>query len=172
MIEHNWLLGAMPGQGKTSAVRVLASAVALDPSVEMWVHELKGTGDLDRFEQVSHRFVSGIHDEAIAYAAESLKLLRAEIGRRTTRLKELDRAVCPEKRVTRRDREQAQPEAVAAGVLHRRVRRTCSAHEKYGKPAGEDAVFIIKIGRAFGVFLILATQRPDKDRCRPASAGT
>ena len=37
------------------------------------------------------------------------------------------------------------------------------AHPKYGKQAGEDAVFIIKIGRALGVFLILATQRPDKD---------
>ena len=35
------------------------------------------------------------------------------------------------------------------------------AHEKYGKQAGEDAVFIIKIGPAFGVLLILATQRPD-----------
>ena len=37
------------------------------------------------------------------------------------------------------------------------------AHQKYGKQAGEDAVFIIKIGRALGVFLILATQRPDKE---------
>ena len=37
------------------------------------------------------------------------------------------------------------------------------AHPKYGKQAAEDAVFIIKIGRALGVFLILATQRPDKD---------
>ena len=27
----------------------------------------------------------------------------------------------------------------------------------------EDAVFIIKIGRALGVFLVLATQRPDKE---------
>ena len=53
LIEHNWLLGSMPGQGKTSAVRVLVSAAALDPSVEMWLHELKGTGDLDPFEQVA-----------------------------------------------------------------------------------------------------------------------
>ena len=51
LIEHNWLLGSMPGQGKTSAVRVLVAAAALDPTVEMWLHELKGTGDLDPFEQ-------------------------------------------------------------------------------------------------------------------------
>ena len=45
----------------------------------MWIHELKGTGDLDPFEQVSHRFISGIDDESIAYAAESLKMLRREV---------------------------------------------------------------------------------------------
>ena len=76
MIEHNWLLGSMPGQGKTSAVRVLVAAAALDPTVELWLHELKGTGDLDPFEQVSHRFISGIDDESIGYAAESLKKLQ------------------------------------------------------------------------------------------------
>ena len=36
------------------------------------------------------------------------------------------------------------------------------AHPKYGKAAGLDAEFIIKIGPAFGVILIIATQRPDK----------
>jgi S-DNA-T family DNA segregation ATPase FtsK/SpoIIIE len=32
----------------------------------------------------------------------------------------------------------------------------------HGKAAGADAEFIIKIGPAFGVFLVIATQRPDK----------
>ena len=45
--------------------------------------------------------MSGIHDDAIAYTAQSLKLLRAEIERRTARLKALPREVCPDKRVTR-----------------------------------------------------------------------
>ncbi len=35
------------------------------------------------------------------YAAESLKLLRAEIERRTERLRALPRELCPDKRVTR-----------------------------------------------------------------------
>jgi S-DNA-T family DNA segregation ATPase FtsK/SpoIIIE len=162
VIEHNWLLGSMPGQGKTSAVRVLVSGVSLDVTAEMWVHELKGTGDLDWFEQVSHRFVSGIHDEAIAYAAESLKLLRAEIGRRTTRLKELDRAVCPDKKVTR---QVASKRSLKLWPLMCAIDecQNLFGHPKYGKQAADDAVFIIKIGRALGVFLILATQRPDKD---------
>ena len=129
----------------------------------MWIHELKGTGDLDPFEQVSHRFISGIDDESIGYAAESLKMLRGEIDG------------------PRRAAQEAGPGGVPGQEGHPADRRTsgrlrlwplvCTidevqnlfAHPKYGKQAGEDAVFIIKIGRALGVFLVLATQRPDKD---------
>ena len=68
---------------------LVAAAAALDPTVELWLHELKGTGDLDPFEQVSHRFVSGIDDESIGYAAESLKKLKAEVMSRTGRLKKI-----------------------------------------------------------------------------------
>ena len=162
LIEHNWLLGSMPGQGKTSALRVLVGAAALDPSVEMWIHELKGTGDLDPLEQCSHRFVSGIDDESIGYAAESLKLLRREVMARADRLKKLDRTVCPDKKVTRQIANQRglrlRPLMCAIDEA-----QNLFGHPKFGKQAGEDAVFIIKIGRALGVFLILATQRPDKD---------
>ena len=51
MAYLNWLVGAIPRQGKTAAVRVLACAAALDPLAELWIHELKGSGDLDPLEQ-------------------------------------------------------------------------------------------------------------------------
>ena len=154
----------MPGQGKTSAVRVLVAAAALDPTVELWLHELKGTGDLDPFEQVSHRFVSGIDDESIGYAAESLKKLPRR-GDEPGRPAEEARtgALCPDKKVTR---EIANRRSLRLHPLLCRVSTRCQnlfGHPKYGKQAGEDAMFIIKIGRALGVSLILATQRPDKD---------
>jgi S-DNA-T family DNA segregation ATPase FtsK/SpoIIIE len=162
LIYHNWLIGSMPRNGKTAAVRVLTCAAALDPVAEQWIHELKGTGDLDALQGVSHRFVSGIDDESIGYAAESLRLLRAEIGKRSPRVKALPPEVCPEKRVTRQ-------------IAQRRSLRlwpiVCTidecqnlfGHPKYGKQAGADAEFIIKIGPAMGIVLILATQRPDRD---------
>jgi DNA segregation ATPase FtsK/SpoIIIE, S-DNA-T family len=78
LIYHNWLIGAIPRQGKSAAVRVLACAAALDP-----------------LERVGHRFVSGIDDESIGRAAESLRLLRAEVGRRAERLRALPRELCP-----------------------------------------------------------------------------
>ena len=158
---HNWLIGAIPRQGKTAAVRGLACAVALDPLAEMWVHELKGSGDLDPLERVAHRFVSGVDDESIGYAAESLRQLRAEIMRRTERLKALDRDLCPDKRTTRQ---------IAAKRSLKLWPVICVIDEgqnlfsnpEHGKAAGLDAEFIIKIGPAFGVVLIIATQRPDK----------
>jgi S-DNA-T family DNA segregation ATPase FtsK/SpoIIIE len=161
LIYGNWLIGAIPRQGKTAAVRVLACAVALDPLAEMWVHELKGSGDLDPLEKVAHRFVSGVDAPSIGYAAESLRLLRAEVMRRTERLKALDRAVCPDKRVTRQ---------IAAKASLRLRPLVCFIDEaqnlfidpEHGKAAGADAEFIIKIGPAFGVILVIATQRPDQ----------
>jgi DNA segregation ATPase FtsK/SpoIIIE, S-DNA-T family len=161
LVYHNWLLGSIPRQGKTAAVRVLACGIALDPLAEMWVHELKGSGDLDPLERVSHRFVSGVDDESIGYAAESLKMLRAEIMRRTERLKQLPRELCPDKRTTRQ---------IAGKRLVKLHPLACIidegqnlfAHPDHGKAAGLDAEFVIKIGPAFGVFLVIATQRPDK----------
>jgi S-DNA-T family DNA segregation ATPase FtsK/SpoIIIE len=160
MAYHNWLIGAIPRQGKTAAVRVLACGIALDPLCEMWNHELKGSGDLDPLECVSHRFVSGIDDPSIAYAAESLKLLRAEIGRRTERLRALPREVCPDKRTTKQIAARRSLKLWPIACIVDEA-QNLFGHEKYGKQAGEDATWIIKIGPAFGVFLILATQRPD-----------
>ena len=130
--------------------------------MELWIHELKGTGDLDPFEQVSHRFISGIDDDSIAYAAESLAKLRREVMERSARLKKLPREVCPDKKITRQIANKRSLRLHPLGCFIDECQNLFS-HPKYGKQAGEDAVFIIKIGRALGVFLVLATQRPDRD---------
>jgi S-DNA-T family DNA segregation ATPase FtsK/SpoIIIE len=89
MFEVNWLIGASPGQGKTAAVRVLGCAAALDPLADLWIHELAGKGDLDPLAKVCHRYVSGLDDESIAYAADSARLLRNETERRSAMFKKL-----------------------------------------------------------------------------------
>jgi S-DNA-T family DNA segregation ATPase FtsK/SpoIIIE len=162
MIQHNILIGSLPGQGKTASVRVLACGAAMDPSVELWLHENKGTGDLDSLECVSHRFVSGIDDDSIKYAADSLKLLREEVMRRAAAIKKLPRDLCPDKRITRQIADKRSLKLwPLVGVFDEC--QNLFAHPKYGKQAGDDAEFIIKLGRALGVILVLATQRPDKD---------
>ncbi|MGW0534206.1 FtsK/SpoIIIE domain-containing protein [Streptomyces sp. NPDC003032] len=162
MIQHNVLVGSLPGQGKTSSVRVLACGAALDPTVELWLHENKGTGDLDELECVSHRFVSGIDDDSIKYSADSLKLLREEVMRRAAVLKKLPRDLCPDKRITRQIADKRSLKLWPLLAVFDEC-QNLFAHSKYGKQAGEDAEFIIKLGRALGVMLVLATQRPDKE---------
>jgi len=152
MAYLNWLIGAIPRQGKTAAARVLTCTAALDPAAELWIAELKGSGDLDPLEQCSHRFVSGIDDASIAYAAESLKLLKAEIARRTERLKALPREVCPDKRVTR---EIAKRRSLKVWPIVCVVdeAQNLFGHEKYGKQAGEDAMELVIAVAASAVLL-------------------
>jgi S-DNA-T family DNA segregation ATPase FtsK/SpoIIIE len=99
--------------------------------------------------------VSGVDAESIAYAAESLKLLRAEVMRRTERLKGLDRAVCPDKRTTRQIAAKRSLKLWPLACIIDEAQNLFSDPE-HGKAAGLDAEFIIKIGPAFGVVLIIA----------------
>jgi DNA segregation ATPase FtsK/SpoIIIE, S-DNA-T family len=161
LIFNSWLIGSIPRQGKTAAVRVLACAAALDSLAELWIAELKGSGDLDSLERVSHRFVSGIDDGSVGYAAESLRLLRAEIGRRTERLRALPKELCPDKKITREISARRSLKLWPVVCVIDEA-QNLFAHPQHGKTAADDAQFIAKIGPAFGVVLILATQRPDK----------
>jgi DNA segregation ATPase FtsK/SpoIIIE, S-DNA-T family len=170
LFEVNWLIGAAPGQGKTSAVRVLACAAALDPLADLWVHEHAGKGDLEPLAKCCHRYVSGLDDEAIGYAAESLAMLRRELGRRSEQMKKLPREVKPDGKVTR----------TLAATRKLRLRplvgvidecQNVFMHPELGEQAADDAAYVIRLGRAYGIILILATQRPDKDSLPPAIRG-
>jgi S-DNA-T family DNA segregation ATPase FtsK/SpoIIIE len=161
LIYHNWLIGSQPRNGKTGTVVELASAIALDPLAGMMVHELKGTGDLDAYDPLCTRFSSGIDDNSVGCAAESLAILRAECERRGPLIKALPTSICPDKRVTRQVAEKHARLRPIACIVDEC--QNLFAHPKYGKQAGADAEFVIKIGPAMGIFLILATQRPDKE---------
>jgi S-DNA-T family DNA segregation ATPase FtsK/SpoIIIE len=160
LVFHNWLIGSMPRNGKTGAVRELACAVALDPLAGLWIAELKGSGDLDPLERVSHRFVSGIDDDSITYAAQSLAKLRTEVEKRAPKVKSLPPDLCPDRKVTREIARRFA--ALRPIVCFVDEAQNLFGHPKHGKQAGADAEFVIKVGPALGVVLILATQRPDK----------
>ena len=169
LFEGNWLIGAAPGEGKTGTVRVLGCAAALDPVCDLRVHELAGKGDLEAFAQVSHRDRSGLDDESIAYAAESMSLLREDLERRSTILKGIPREERPEGKLTRE-----------LAIADRRLRpkvaiydecQNLFMHPKYGAQGADDAAYVIRLGRAYGIIVILSTQRPDKDSLPTAIRG-
>ncbi|MGW4462188.1 FtsK/SpoIIIE domain-containing protein [Micromonospora sp. NPDC004704] len=160
LMYTNLLIGSIPGAGKTFSLRVPLLAAALDPRAELRVFELKGTGDLEPLALVASRYASGPDDDTLEEALEALRELRKECQRRAATIKGLPKAVCPENKVT--------PELASRKNLglHPLIMAVdeCQelfSHPEFGKEAGELAEKIIKLGRALGIHLMLATQRPD-----------
>lgn len=165
LIESNLLIGSLPGAGKTASLRCVLAGCALDPTVDLRIFELKGSGDLESFERIAHSYGSGVDDETIERCLIGLRELLAELGRRAERLKHLRAAardLVPDSKVTRElaNRRSSGLHPVVFAVDEC---QELFSHEDYGKEAGQLATAIIKRGRALGVILILATQRPDKD---------
>ncbi|WP_433254433.1 cell division protein FtsK [Streptosporangium sp. CA-135522] len=158
----NMLIGAMPGAGKTFALRVLLLAAALDVTAELRLFELKGSGDLSMFEPVAYHYGSGADDDTVHACLISLREVYKDLETRARTISRQPRDICPENKVT---------PALAAkrslGLFPLVVAidecQELFSHPEYGKEAGELCTAIIKRGRALGVILLLATQRPDKD---------
>jgi DNA segregation ATPase FtsK/SpoIIIE, S-DNA-T family len=160
LFEVNWLIGSAPGQGKTSAVRCLACGAALDPICDLWIHEHAGKGDMEPLARVCHRYVSGLDDESIGYSAQSLRMLRAELERRSAALKKIDKAERPDGKITRAlaSRRSLRLRPIVAIIDEC---QNVFMHPQLGAQAADDAAYVIRIGRAYGIILILATQRPE-----------
>ena len=100
LAETNMLIGALPGAGKTTSLRQVLLAAALDPRSEIWCWEFKGTGDFTAISRVAARYGSGPDDLTMRSALDGLRALRKECDRRAAVIRELDREHCPEFKVT------------------------------------------------------------------------
>lgn len=157
----NWLIGSIPGYGKTFLVKIPLLAAGLDERAESWVFELKGTGDLAFAEQYATKYASGFDDASIEAAFDALGEAVKECQRRAKVIKGMPRDLCPENKVTSQlaDRQDL---GLHPLVLVIDECQNLFSHEEFGKEAGERAEKVIKLGRALGIFLVLATQRPDQ----------
>jgi S-DNA-T family DNA segregation ATPase FtsK/SpoIIIE len=161
LMFRNWLIGAMPGAGKTFALRLLLLTAALDPRVELRGYELKGSGDLDALEPVCTEYGSGADDDTTEAALIMLRHLYKECLRRGPVIKQMAKAgKAPENKVTP---ELASMRSLGLGPLVAFIDecQNLFSHRQYGDEAGELAEKVIKLGRALGIILLLATQRPD-----------
>lgn len=169
VFEVNYLIGASPGQGKTAAVRSLICGVALDPACDLWMHELAGKGDLEPFAQVSYRYCSGLDDDAVSYAADSARMLKGELERRSALFKKLPKDARPEGKVTREMALRVRGLRPVVAVFDEA--QNLFMHPEHGEQAAKDLADVMRLGRAYGIIIILATQRPDSQSVPTAISG-
>lgn len=163
LFESNVLVGAIPGAGKTSVVRVLLCGAALDPTAELHVWELFGKGDLSCAEQVAHRYGSGLDTATLEACVADLREIRADIEVRAAALKKLTkeaRELVPDAKTTR-DVANRRHLGLYPKVIFLDEVQNLYQHETYGKEAERLVLDIIRMGRAVGVILVQSTQRPD-----------
>ncbi|GAB4084091.1 FtsK/SpoIIIE domain-containing protein [Myceligenerans cantabricum] len=163
LMYNNGIIGGLPGMGKTFLLRVLIMAAALDPRTELHIHELKGTGDLLPFAPIAHVCRSGDDGDDLRALLADLRAVQAEMRRRAAVIRSLPRSVALESKVT--------DELAKAGNLHGFKPLLLVIDESQlgfkapdvGGEVTELVEDITRRGRALGIMVWLATQRPNKD---------
>ncbi len=168
LFQRNFLIGGVPGSGKSFAARDLLIIAALDPTCELKVCEFKGTGDFLEFAPLASTYICGVDDEAFEGGMSLLQWGLAEAERRGRRIKQAkERGEAPEGKVTpelaRRPGSGLHPVFIMIDEVHELF-----GDSEHGKAAGQAAIRLAKRGRALNLILVLATQIPDKDTVPPA----
>jgi S-DNA-T family DNA segregation ATPase FtsK/SpoIIIE len=162
LMYSNLLVGGIPGSGKTSCALAIVLGVALDPTAELWIYELKGSGDLDSVRPVCHRYVSGDEDEDLEAALAGMRSGIAEYQRRAKFIKSLPASEVPDgRRVTRALAEKYPEQQLGPRVIVIDEVQELFTHPDYKDEAAALATRLIKKGRAYGIILIVLTQNPD-----------
>jgi S-DNA-T family DNA segregation ATPase FtsK/SpoIIIE len=155
LLASNVLAGGVPGSGKSGFEAVIVSHAALDPNARQWLMDGKGV-DLPVWKPVAYRYCGPDRKEAIALLTElrdeteaRFEMLNQESARTGKPVRKISRAmnlpihvlVCDE----------------LAGYL--------LADDKPGKADADKILELLRQiaskGRAGGVIMVLATQRPD-----------
>lgn len=158
LFARNFLIGGVPGSGKSYGARALATIALLDPTCELIIAEFKGTGDFADMAHLCSSYVCGVDDQSLEEGGKIIKWGLAEAERRGERIRRFKaKGLAPEGKVT--------PElaAMPGSGLHPICIVIDEAHELflYDKDIAAAAERLIKRGRALGIIIILATQIPD-----------
>lgn len=161
LFENNLVVGAIPGAGKSASIRTLVLGAALDPTVELRLWSLK-QNDFAALERVAHTFGYGLTDDVLEGCLGDLAAVKAEIVRRTTILSKQPKELVPDGKLTRQLASRRdlglQPLVMVIDEC-----QNLFSHERFGAEAGKLAMDVVRMGRAYGVVLILCTQRPDTE---------
>ena len=144
---HHLLLGGEPGAGKSNALSLVVASAALDPDVELWCFDGKLV-ELAAWKDSARRFVGADLDEA----AEALGELRSVMEERYSTL--LERGL------RKVDRE------TGLGLIVVVIDELALYTQGKGKVRDEVVELlrdIVARGRAAGIVVVAATQKPASD---------
>ncbi|UOZ09369.1 cell division protein FtsK [Amycolatopsis sp. WQ 127309] len=156
LLERNTICGGMPGQGKSSAARVIMAGAALDPTAELRIWVPDANYDFEVFVPRCSRYVMGAEDEKIAQIAADLRELHAEVQRRGDLLVRYE--------IPAVTREYASKNVGLHPIFALlEEAHVAIQHKKYGEEIGQLLVDIVRLGRKRAIHLIVSTQAPTKD---------
>ncbi|GAA2108799.1 FtsK/SpoIIIE domain-containing protein [Streptomyces synnematoformans] len=162
LMYSNLLVGGIPGSGKTSCALAILLGVALDPTAQMRIYELKGSGDLDAVKPIAHVYISGDDDEDMAAAVAGLRTAIAEQQRRAKFVKSLPASEVPDgRRITRELVDRYPEQNLGPIVIVIDEAQELFTHPEYKDTAEALCTKAAKKFRAYGMILILLTQNPD-----------
>jgi hypothetical protein len=146
--EHNVLFGAEPGGGKSVALSVLVAAFALDPTVTLWLFDGKLV-ELAPWLDCAHRFVGPDIELAISVLEE----LRAEMDERYRNL------------LARKVRKVAPGDGLGLHVvaIDELALYVAGVDKKLASRFSELLRDLVARGRAAGIIVLAATQKPSID---------
>lgn len=146
--ERNVLLGGEPGAGKSGTLALLVAAVALDPSTELWLFDGKMV-ELAPWKPCARRFVGCDMDDAI----RALDELRAMMDARYEEL-----SVTGRRKVAKDSGERLQVVVIDELALF-----TSNPDRKWSVAFSDRLRDLIARGRAAGIVVLAATQKPSTD---------
>ncbi|WP_018683669.1 FtsK/SpoIIIE domain-containing protein [Actinokineospora enzanensis] len=167
MLQKHHLYGATSKQGKTTTVRLLALGLALDPTVELRIADLKGDGDWKMFTPRVATYIEGSTQEDAEATCAMLEWGVAEMERRYQAKSEQNIVGAITRELSRRKGSGFHPIylivdecQVLYGAEHP------IGGTKNDARAAKTAKRLHDQARAVNIHLIQATQRPD-DRTLP-----
>jgi S-DNA-T family DNA segregation ATPase FtsK/SpoIIIE len=156
LAERNTITGGMPGQGKSSAARVIMAGAALDPTAELIIWVPDTNFDFEAFKPRCSRYVMGAEDEHIRQIRDDLLELKEEVQARGERL--VRHSVPSVTRVLASANVGLHPIAALLEEAHIAIQ-----HPEFGKEIAELLIYIVKLGRKRAIHLLVSTQAPTKD---------
>lgn len=82
LLQRHVLITGLSNQGKTAAARALALWLALDPTLELRIADLKGVGDWRMFSNIATELIQGPTDDHVRQATEMVEEGVREMNRR------------------------------------------------------------------------------------------